>query len=138
MRGSDRETPTTRLPKQQGDQKGNRGERRRWHHPSRPKPSEEGRGGGGCSSPRVRGWMWLTMISHSVEISIAGGGEDMVRGQIPCPFFFLFKSFNICFNGTKHACSRSYGNKKPINQKQKQRKKHEINLEVPKTSRTAA
>src|ERR1700712_3462227 len=80
MRGSDRETPTTRLPKQQEDQKGNRGERRRWHHPPRPWPSEEGRGGGGCSSLRVRGWMWLTMISRGVEISIARGVEEMVRG----------------------------------------------------------
>src|SRR6195952_4593312 len=95
MRGSDRETPTTRLPKQQGDQKGNRGERRRWHHPPRPKPSEEGRGGGGCSSLRVRGWMWLTMISHGVAISIAGGVEEMVRGY-PKGRLFLF--FCFCFN----------------------------------------
>ena len=80
MRGSNHETPTTRLAKQQEDQKGNRGERRRWHRPPRPKLSEEGSGGGGCSSLRVHGWMWLTMISHGDEISIAGGVEEMVRG----------------------------------------------------------
>src|SRR6195952_313010 len=93
MRGSDRETPTTRLPKQQEDQKGHRGERRRWHHPPRPGPSEEGRGGGGCSSRRVRGWTWLTMISRGVEISIAGGVEEMVRAQIPCPEGALISGF---------------------------------------------
>ena len=33
------------------------------------------------SSLRVRGGMWLTMISHGVEISIAGGLRKMVRAQ---------------------------------------------------------
>jgi len=30
------------------------------------------------------------MISRGVEISIAGGGEEMVRGAISCSFLFLF------------------------------------------------
>ena len=36
------------------------------------RPSEEGVGGGG----------WLTMKPHGVEISIAGGGEEIVRGHL--------------------------------------------------------
>ena len=36
-------------------------------------------GGGGCSSLRVRGGGWVTMNSHGVEISIAGGVRKMVR-----------------------------------------------------------
>ena len=30
------------------------------------------------------------MISRGVEISIAGGGVEMVRGPIPWSFFFFF------------------------------------------------
>jgi len=37
----------------------------------------------GCSSLRVREWM-LTMNSHGVEISIAGGVEEIVCAQISC------------------------------------------------------
>ena len=36
-------------------------------------------GGGGSSSLRVLGGGWVTMNSHGVEISIAGGVEEMVR-----------------------------------------------------------
>jgi len=43
----------------------------------------------GCSSLRVREWM-LTMNSPGVEISIAGGVEEIVRAQIICLFFLLF------------------------------------------------
>ena len=64
---------TTRLPKQQEDQKGLRGER----------------GGGsvillGKRAIRrgERGWM-LTMNTHGVEFSIAGGVEEIVRGPNP-------------------------------------------------------
>ena len=35
---------------------------------------------GKCSSLRVRGGGKVTMISHGVEISIAGGDGEMVRG----------------------------------------------------------
>ena len=40
-------------------------------------------GGGGCSSLRVLGGGWVTMNSHGVEISIAGGVVEMVRGPTP-------------------------------------------------------
>jgi len=32
----------------------------------------------------------VTMISRGVEISIAGGGGEMVRDPIPWSFFFYF------------------------------------------------
>ena len=51
-------------------------------------------GGGGCSSLRVLGGGWVTMNSHGVEISIAGGVGEMVRDQTRrCFFFFFFFSF---------------------------------------------
>ena len=66
---------TTRLPTQQEDQKGIRGER----------------GGGSVTllSKRAirrgeRGWM-LTMKTHGVEFSIAGGVEEIVRDPNPMP-----------------------------------------------------
>ena len=37
----------------------------------------------------------LTMNSHGVEISIAGFVREMVRTQIPCPFFFFFLFFFV-------------------------------------------
>jgi len=37
----------------------------------------------------------VTMISRVVEISIAGGGGEMVRGPIPWSFFFLFFFFFV-------------------------------------------
>ena len=40
----------------------------------------EVKAGGGCSSLGVRGGWMLTMNSHGVEISIAGGVGEMVRG----------------------------------------------------------
>jgi len=59
----------------------------------------------------------LTPNSHSVEISIAGCVEDMVRDPNPMPFFFssfFFFIFNVFFLlGTKSACSASYGMKNP-------------------------
>ena len=39
-------------------------------------------GGGGCSSLRVLGGGWVTMKTHGVEISIAGGVRKMVRVQL--------------------------------------------------------
>ena len=39
-------------------------------------------GEGGCSSLRVLGGEWVTMNSHGVEISIAGGIEEIVRAQL--------------------------------------------------------
>jgi len=61
------------------------------------------------------------MISRGVEISIAGGGGEMVRGLSLGPFFFLFfffcNQFVIMFKGTKDSCSVSYGDKKPISKR---------------------
>jgi len=60
------------------------------------------------------------MISRGVEISIAGGGGEMVHGLSLGRFFSLFFSFFFCnqfvlmFKGTKDSCSASYGDKKPI------------------------
>ena len=50
-------------------------------------------GGGGCSSLRVLGGGWVTMKTHGVEISIAGGVVEMVRGPTPRRFFFFFFFF---------------------------------------------
>jgi len=66
---------TTRLPMQQEDHKGIRGER-----------------GGGSVTLRgkrairrgERGWM-LTMNAHGVEFSMAGGVEEILRGPNPMP-----------------------------------------------------
>ena len=38
----------------------------------------------------MRGGVWLTMISHGVEISIAGGVRKMVRAQLLGGLFFSF------------------------------------------------
>jgi len=59
----------------------------------------------------------VTMISRGVEISIAGGGEEMVRAISLGVFFFFFffcSQIVIMFKGTKDSCSASYGDKKPI------------------------
>ena len=45
---------------------------------------------GWCSSLRVRGGGWVTMKSHGVEISIAGGVRKMVCVPTPKRFFFTF------------------------------------------------
>jgi len=100
---------TTRLPKQQEDQKGIRGER----------------GGGSVNllGKRAirrgeRGWM-LTMNCHRVEFSVAGGVEEMVRDPNPMSFFSRFSTFFffhvhciIQLLGTKTTCSASYGKEK--------------------------
>ena len=63
------------------------------------------------------------MISRGVEISIAGGGGEMVRAYplvgLFFFFFFLFfcNQFVIMFKGTKDSCSASYGDKKPISKR---------------------
>jgi len=57
------------------------------------------------------------MISRGVEISIAGGGGEMVRGLSLGRFFFTFfflYPIVIMFKGTKDSCSASYGDIKPI------------------------
>jgi len=101
------ETPTTRLPKQQEDQKGNRGER----------------GGGSITLLGKRAirrgerrWM-LTMKTHGVEFSIAGYVEEIIRDPKSHAFFFFFSSFFSCalyyqLLGTKTTCSASYGKEK--------------------------
>jgi len=52
----------------------------------------------------------VTMISRGVEISIAGGGGEMVRGPISWLFFFLFSFFFVImgslFLGTKSLMQR--------------------------------
>ena len=40
-------------------------------------------GGAGCSSLSVLGGGWVTIKSHGVEISIAGGVRKMVRDPTP-------------------------------------------------------
>jgi len=60
------------------------------------------------------------MISCGVEISIAGGGGEMVRAYLLVGFFFLFFFCNqivIMFKGTKDSCSASSGDKKPISKR---------------------
>jgi len=78
---------TTRLPKQQENQKGIRVER----------------GGGSVTrlGKRVigrgeRAWM-LSMNSHGVEISITQGVEEIIRDPNPTPFYFIFIVFIMCF-----------------------------------------
>ena len=79
---------TTRLPKQQDDQKKIRGER----------------GGGSVTllgkraiRREERGWM-LTMNSDGVEFSIAGCVEEIVRAPNPKLFFiFIFISCVYCY-----------------------------------------
>jgi len=88
-RGVNRETPRNKDAKAQDHEQGD-GKRR------------------GCSSPRVLGWLVVTMNLHSVEISIAGGVEEMVLEPNPKPFvlffsFFILGMFGLL--GTKSACS---------------------------------
>ena len=54
------------------------------------------------------------MISRGVEISIVGGGGEMVHGlPLGLSFLFFCNQIVIMFKGTKDACSASYGDKKP-------------------------
>jgi len=63
------------------------------------------------------------MISRGVEIPIAGGGGEMVRGLSLSPFFFFFFSFFFCnhafivFKVQKASCSASYGENKTYKSK---------------------
>jgi len=63
----------------------------------------------------------VTMISRGVEISITGGGGEMVRALPLGRFFFFFFLFLyqmvIMFKGTKDSDSASYGDKKPISKR---------------------
>ena len=57
------------------------------------------------------------MISHGVEISIAGGVGEMVRDLNSCPFFFfsfLFLYHVFLVKVQELACSASYGVKKTL------------------------
>ena len=82
-----RETPRNKGGKAQEHDQGIR-ERRGWCSSLRVR-----RG----SSLRVRGGGWVTMKSHSDEISITGGVRKMVRGQLLDSFFFLFFFFFFFF-----------------------------------------
>ena len=66
------------------------------------------------SSLRVRGGGWVTMNSHNVEISIAGDVRKMVHDPTPKRVFFFFLYHVLCIQlqGTKTACSASYGKEK--------------------------
>ena len=55
------------------------------------KPSEEGVGGGG----------WLTMQNQVVEISIAGGVEEMVRAHPLGSFFFVYIMYYLLGTRTR-------------------------------------
>ena len=66
----------------------------------------------------------VTMISRGVEISIGGGGGEMVRVlslgrffSFSIFFFFFFNKIVIMFKGTKDSCSASYRDKKPISKR---------------------
>jgi len=48
----------------------------------------------------VRGWGNVTMISRGVEISIAGGAEEIVRAYLLVVFFFFFLIKGSLFLGT--------------------------------------
>ena len=58
------------------------------------------------------------MKNHGVEISIAGGGEEIIRGH-PLGSFVLFFCFNhsILFKGTNSHAALAMA-KKPLNQQQ--------------------
>jgi len=67
----------------------------RWLHSDR----------GNVACLRRGGWMEVTMISHGVEISIAGGvaeTEDVNYCDRFFFFFFFFKSYVHCFYGTRN------------------------------------
>ena len=61
----------------------------------------------------------MTTISHSVEISIAGGVVAILRVLSLGRFIFTFfcNQIVIMFKGTKESCSASYGDKKPISKR---------------------
>jgi len=57
----------------------------------------------------------VTIISRGVEISIAGGGEEMVRAYLlVVSFFFFLLSCVICFRYKKRYAARAMKRKKPI------------------------
>jgi len=61
------------------------------------------------------------MISRGVEISIAGGGGEMVRGPISWSFFYFFLFFvimrSLFFKYKKPHAALAMERTKPINQK---------------------
>jgi len=63
------------------------------------------------------------MISRGVEISIAGGGGEMVRDPIAWWFFLFFcNPAFIDFKVQKASCSASYGENKTYKSNHKQKK----------------
>jgi len=65
------------------------------------------------------------MSSRGVEISIAGGGGEMVRGPISWSFSFFFFFCNhafIVFRYKRPYAALAMERTKPINQKHKQKK----------------
>jgi len=72
------------------------------------------------------------MISRAVEISIAGGGGEMVRGPISWSFFFFFFFCNhafILFRYKKPPAALAMERTKPINQitNNKKKSRHHLN-----------
>jgi len=54
------------------------------------------------------------MISRGVEISIAGGGEEMVRAYLWVDFFFFFLYHVFIVKVQELACIVRYGVKKTL------------------------
>ena len=69
-----------------------------------------------CNSMRVRGGGWVTINSHVVEISIAGGVRKMVRGPTTRRFLFFFLSCALYFNygEQKPRAAQAIAKKKPL------------------------
>ena len=66
----------------------------------------------------------LTIKTHGVEFSIAGGVEEMVRDPNPMPFFFFFYHAFIVFRYKKLRAALAMERTKPIIQKQITKETH--------------
>ena len=79
----------------------------------------------------------MTIISRGVEISIAGGGGEMVREPISWSFLFLFfVIMRLLFLGTKASCSTRYAENKTYKSKENNKGKslHRSISTIPKVS----
>ena len=78
------------------------------------------------------GWGKVTMISRGVEISIAGGGGEMVRGLSlgHFSFFFFFVIIrSLFFRYKKPHAALAMERTKPINQNiNKGKSRHQLNV----------